>query len=304
MNISHEAAERWFQHRDFSLSVVEECRMADPAGTLFFLHGRFGYARLWQNLFKEVGSSFRCIALNLPGFQGSLVHRTKTPSLLEVSWVVEQVVRSYACGKPGSVVLVGHDYGGAIAQLCGLRCPDEVAGMVLFNSSCLTQSPQPAGWFARRHLKKALEASEGLSEEARALVFEPWRRFSTRHRLLRALRAIEKTWPDREEQRGWLERIQDNQMPVLLLRGSHDPLNVHCELELLRCYPEIGFFEDAESGHFPFLENPEWVAQKMREFLFRLPCGRTVGDEPQETLPAAPRQEDQNDGSKDHSPAA
>jgi hypothetical protein len=54
---------------------------------------------------------------------------------------------------------------------------------------------------------------------------------------------------------------------------------------MMRDLPEVYFFENAIAGHWPNLEDPEWVSSKILEFTFRLSGPSSLFSH--ETLPKA-----------------
>lgn len=279
-----ETREHWFGFGDDCISVSECFTQKMPENSqneaqiqrLFFLHGRFGHAGIWEPVARRLASRFRCFQVDLPGFGRSFSSTGRAFSLADHSRLVQKLVRHFT-PAPERAILVGHDVGGAIAQLCAIHEPDSVAALVLINSCALTRAPSSlkTGIFchrARRSLKKMLNtASARLTAAHRRLLSEAWRDRFGRTSLARAFGAWEYTWPGPAERKIWSDEIARLNLPVLLLWGLRDPINSQeCAAELLRQFPDAYLFEHDVCGHWPSLEVEDWVDTKMREFLFRL----------------------------------
>lgn len=100
-----------------------------------FLHGNPASSYIWRNIMPHVAPQARCIAPDLIGMGGSeklkgtdpdrygfLQHRRFVDGLLE------------KLGVTNDVVLVGHDWGGALAMDWARRHPDAMRGIVYFET--------------------------------------------------------------------------------------------------------------------------------------------------------------------------
>lgn len=275
---AHETREHWLSYGDCCLAVSETYPKnhshEELRETLFFLHGRYGHGEIWRPLTTRLASHYRCLQVDFPGFGRSFSARDRGLSILEHSQLIQSLIERFAIGGRGAV-LVGHDVGGAIAQLCAILSPATVQALVLINSATLTREPQNlrTGWLcfhARIMLRKLLE--EGvLKLEERRLISEAWQNRMTRLSMMQAFEAWEYTWPGPIERRIWRQALGKLPLPVLLLWGRRDQLNPPENAdELLRQFPDAYLFEHDECGHWPSLEALEWVHLKMREFLFQI----------------------------------
>jgi pimeloyl-ACP methyl ester carboxylesterase len=276
--------DHWFSYDDCCLAVSElrpchEGPAKNPRHMLVFLHGRFGHGEIWMPLVRRLAAHFQCLHLDLPGFGRSLSARGRGHSIQEQSRMIRHVVARFL-PRGLQAVLVGHDIGGVIAQLCAIHEPTHTGAMVLINSSMLTSPPRllRAGWQglrARRNLMKLFGSSGGaastLSPASRGMIYEVWLDRTKRRHLGEAFRAWEATWPGPFERNSWKQKMRGFSRPVLLLWSRADWLNpVEYAEELLRIYPDAYLFENESCGHWPCLESTDWVEGKLREFLFRL----------------------------------
>jgi pimeloyl-ACP methyl ester carboxylesterase len=272
--------EHWFSLGESCLAISEwgpsESTHHEQKHVLFFLHGRFGQGEIWKPLAKRLASHFRCFHLDLPGFGRSFSVRGRGFSILEQSQIVRTVLKRFTTAG-SKAVLIGHDIGGSIAQLCAIHEPNSLAGLVLINSTPLTQAVTDlkTGVLciqARRKLKKLLHSvSAGFDPEHRSLLARAWESGARRASMIQAFQAWDYTWPGPFERKTWREKLSHLPHPVLLLWGRNDPMSpLEQAEELMQYLPDAYLFECDDCGHWPCLENTEWVDLKMREFLFRL----------------------------------
>lgn len=126
-----------------------------------FLHGNPASSYIWRNIIPHVASQARCIAPDLIGMgdseklegtdpdrYGFLQHRRFVDGLLEALNVTKDVV------------LVGHDWGGALAMDWARRHPDAMRGIVYFETMVRTRSWDEMDQSARG-LFERLRSSEG-----------------------------------------------------------------------------------------------------------------------------------------------
>lgn len=99
--------------------------------TVVLLHGAGDSSYSWLHVQKEVARFTRVVAYDRPGLGSS----GPGPGP-DAERTVEQLHALLAAvGAPGPYVLVGHSLGGLIARLYAVRYPEQVAGMVLVDST-------------------------------------------------------------------------------------------------------------------------------------------------------------------------
>ena len=272
--------EHLFSFRDCCIRVLERGPPVETAeGSLIFLHGRYSASESWEYLVASLSHRFRCLLVDLPGFGRSFSVLQKGLTFLEHEAFLKKLVHRFAPADRGAggVVLIGHDVGGALAQL-GLRgVPERLTGLVLINSGCLSEAERfPCtgvlrGWKAERRLSKLLDLSLPIARDARFHIERGWRNPTLRSARIHALEVLSSTWPRQYERQGWRQLYNKISLPVLLLWGKRDHLNPpESGFALMQSFKAAEFFELDEIGHWPHLEAPDWVLHKMREFLFKL----------------------------------
>lgn len=272
--------ERYFDFHEGCVRVLE--RGPPPrsaAGTLIFLHGRYGTPESWERLTAALSRRFYCLGVELPGFGRSEWVPQSCLTFPEFEKFFGKLVRQVvqAAEGAGKVVLVGHDLGGTLAQLAIRDLPGQLAGMVLLNSGTLTQSEQHPcsgalrSWRARHLLSKLLSTAPQLPPDLRPQLELGWRNPRLRAVRVRALELLSTSWPSADERESWRRLYERFPLPVLLLWGRRDILNPpENGFALLKSFKQAEFFELDQVGHWPHLEDPEWVFHKISEFLFKL----------------------------------
>lgn len=271
-----QTSEKWFTFRDCSVCVSEyEPLGSPPKGVIVFLHGRLGTSALWGPIAEAFRSQYRCVFVDFPGHGRSYSLFGQT-TLIEFAELVRLLlVEILGEASEEAAILVGHDIGGAVAQICAIRWPQQVSALVLINSACVSLDliPIPISWPRwkfRKVCSQLLDASLNLSEDYRVLLRQFFDDRTTALQLLHSIEAIQNTWPTESQRDDWRRSLERIRKPVLLLWGARDEL-VPPErgFELIRSLPDAAFYLNESSGHWPFLEMPEWVIGKVREFVGR-----------------------------------
>ncbi len=267
----------WFSFKNSGISLIEYPALPGTSlmrSSLLFLHGRFGQAEMWNPLVEELSTQCRCLTLDLPGFGRSFFVRERAFSLLDHAQLVNELLRRFI-SLDEKVILIGHDIGGGIAQLSARQQSEKVAALILMNSIGLSQSLKKVkigwkGWRIRRKLRQLLNESGNVQPSFKSALLQLWEKNESRKFLSQSLKAIDESWPSHYEQRYWKNAIQQMNQPVLLLWGKKDAMNsLELGTEMVQGFPDASIFVHDDSGHWPHLEQPQWVFTKMREFIFK-----------------------------------
>ncbi len=95
--------------------------------TLLFIHGLGSYAPVWQNNLSALQATYRCIAIDLPGYGQS----SKPYSAIGMGFYADAVAALIRKLQLQRVVLVAHSMGGQVALHLALRHAALVSGLVL-----------------------------------------------------------------------------------------------------------------------------------------------------------------------------
>lgn len=282
--ISHWTKRSWFGFKDSCVAVEE----SGPSHgnytynqTLFFVHGRFGQSGIWDPLIQQLAPRCRCIAPDLPGFGRSFVVRERGFTLLEHAMLVQNLIERFSPQDHG-IILVGHDVGGAIAELSLLKFPHQVSALILINSCSVGRKLARIGtglrgWLAKWKFLKLLDQSHLSDSPFKDQMLMHWSNANSKTDFLRSIDAFEENWPMHYERQFWKKELASIPQPVLLLWGKKDPINPpDIGAELLQKLPDAYFYVHDQSGHWPSLEHPDWVLSRIREFLFKIRASESV----------------------------
>lgn len=109
---------------DITLAYVEE---GQGPVTILFIHGLGSYLPAWKKNVEDLRTSYRCIAIDLPGYGHS--GKGNYPGDMRF---YARVIRDFVQAKQlGKVVLAGHSMGGQIALTAALAYPELVDKLIL-----------------------------------------------------------------------------------------------------------------------------------------------------------------------------
>lgn len=243
-----------------------------------FVHGNPGSSMDWTDLVQETGRFARALALDMPGFGNA-----SKPE--DFDYTVEGYARHLGAALDQLGVrhahLVLHDFGGPWGLVWAIAHPEAFASVTLINIGV----PIDYEW----HAAARVWQTPILGELAMALTNRPAFRLLLRRGNPRGLPPdfVDRMYDDfdRHTRRAVLRlyrsaRDIDNQgrqlaealrpldRPALVIWGSQDPYVPASLAERQReVFPgaEIVLLDD--SGHWPFIDNPEGVARALLPFL-------------------------------------
>ncbi len=212
------------------------------------------------------------IMLDAPG--NGLRHRERSPT--SIADLTEDLRRSLrgAMGKGEPVMLVGLSLGGMIALDWAGAYPDELAGLVLINSSApplaaLRERARPSAWPALLRIllsgavarERLILALTSASAQRQAAVLPAWQAFAanapvSRANLLRQLLAAARFRCD----------PACAPSPLLVLAGARDRLvDPACSQRIALCWG-APFHLHPAAGHDLTLDDPDWSALRVAEW--------------------------------------
>ena len=254
-----------------------------------FLHGNPGSSGDWRGLLRATGAFARSVALDLPGFG-------RADKREDFDYTIEGYVRHVEGALTALGIerchLVLHDFGAMFGLGYAFRHPDRVRSLVLLNVGVLR------GY--RWHTAARVWRIPVLGELAMALttgpafrlalrrgnprplpatfVDEMWRHFDrgTRRAVLRLYRST-----DPRELRSLVdaavETFRERNWPALVIWGKHDPfLSWRYAARQREAFPSAEVHVLAESGHWPYADQPRTVESLVERFLRPLIESRAV----------------------------
>ena len=254
---------------------------AGPAGSreaVVFVHGNPGSSEDWTSLVAEAGNVSRAVAFDLPGFG-------KAGKPADFNYTVEGYAAHMAkiLDQLGidRVHLVAHDFGGPWALAWAATHPGAYASATLIDTGVLLgyrwhylakiwQTPVVGEVFnamstgpAFRLLMRHGNAG-GLPRDFLDRMYGDFDA-STKRAVLKLYRASKDPEAQFQQLRGVLSKLE---RPVLVIWGKRDPYLGYEHAEGQKAtFPNARVVMLDESGHWPFIDNPEAVKVALLPFL-------------------------------------
>jgi pimeloyl-ACP methyl ester carboxylesterase len=240
---------------------------------VLFLHGNPDSGVMWDDVARRLGTRFRCIAPDLPGFGNSSVPGGYSRSLDGMAQFVEQFLT--AANVPRPLDLVAHDFGGPFAFAWAVKHPDAVRRIVALNTVFF--SDYHWHFWARvwrtpilGEIAMALMNKTGFAQELRrgsralpqAHIDQTWALMTRRMKreVLRLYRATDpKNFPHYERNFQALTKIK----PTLMIWGDKDPYIAPSFAERFNAQKVVHL----PTGHWAMIEAPAECAAAIAEFL-------------------------------------
>ncbi|MCC6465145.1 MAG: alpha/beta fold hydrolase [Planctomycetes bacterium] len=282
-------ADHWLDLGEVNLHYVDEPGRADKPA-LLFLHGNPTWSFYWRHLVARFRGTYRCVAPDHMGCGLSDKPQAYPYTLAQHIANVRSLV--YALDLR-DIVLVVHDWGGAIGMGLAAEIKDRVRGFVVCNTAAFASSRMPAaiglcrvpgfGALAIRgfnaFVRGALAtcAKKPLSPEARAGYLAPYGSWEQRVANLRFVQDIptgpgHESWPTLQRVEAGLSAFARH--PMLLLWGMQDYVfNGHFLAEWQQRFPAALVQRFDEAGHFVVEDARAEVISAMDAFVGSLGVG-------------------------------
>jgi pimeloyl-ACP methyl ester carboxylesterase len=245
-----------------------------PAASLpaiVFLHGYLESPAIWPAFMGEAFADCQVLLPALPGYEAA---SAATDYSLEAA--AEAVHAALAAAGVGRAVLVGHSMGGYVALAFAEKYPGLVAGLGLFHSSALPDTPADAERRARTRAFLEEHGVAAFADEFLQPQLSPTHRESMNDSVAQ-LQALAVAVPlavalgnldamaHRPDRRAVLEKAT---YPVLFIAGKDDhavpPEKTH-EESLLPDYCTVLWL--AGVGHLGFMERPTDTRRAVRQLV-------------------------------------
>ena len=118
---------------------------AEPVGTIVCVHGNPTWSYLWKRVLRDLGDRYRVVAVDQLGMGFS----ERTPPRSYATRVLDLTDAIAALVPDGPIVIVGQDWGGAVAMGWAVAHPERLAGLVLANTGIAVPSGRSAPWLIR-----------------------------------------------------------------------------------------------------------------------------------------------------------
>jgi pimeloyl-ACP methyl ester carboxylesterase len=248
--------------------AFEECGSGAPA--LVFVHGWCGERGFWRATAQALGSSHRCLVLDLAGHGASGAGRSRWT----LDSLADDVVAVVTAAGAEDAILIGHSMGGPVALLAAARLAPRVRGVIAVESLHDAGFEYAPGFLEgvaaalEADFPRALEASfRGVVAPGASPELVDWI-------CARALRT------DRPAALGLLRGLEGFELPSAL-RGAGVPVRVInaaprpggplvTALEENRALADFDALLLEDAGHFPMLEHPEGFLPLLRRWIEEL----------------------------------
>lgn len=249
--------------------------------TLVFIHGFSGAARDFLPFFRTLSTSWRCLAIDLPGHGNTVVGNDRGRySMRSTAQDLKEITEHLGAHHP---VLVGYSLGGRVALSCACLYPAWPSALILESAS--------PGLATEKEREQRRAADEGLAtrlEQAGISEFmKYWERiplFSTQSRLTaQALRRQSRVRMSQQAdelaaslrsagtgaQPSWWDEIAGLSMPTLLLTGQQDDKFTRIAYEMRQRMPFAEHVVVKDAGHNVHLEQPGVWVREIQAFMNR-----------------------------------
>ncbi|MDR0337415.1 MAG: alpha/beta hydrolase [Planctomycetaceae bacterium] len=250
---------------------------------ILFIHGfPFDYT-IWNRTCDVLQTDFRVIAPDLRGLgQSGLPNGWKITPMEQFADDLH-ILRSML-GIEEKLVICGLSMGGYIAMQYARKYRNDLAGLVLCNTKTVADSPAVAD----NRRKQAAGLTDGtlkLSSIADAMIPKLFAEatWKNKSKIIRELRWIIETnqslgvaaatlgMAERSDTTALLGELD---IPVLVICGSADQFSPPSEMKLLADNAKHGIFvEIPDAGHLTPMEQPEYFANTLKEWMLSFDSG-------------------------------
>jgi pimeloyl-ACP methyl ester carboxylesterase len=254
--------------------------------TVVLVHGNGDEADTWRHVFKPLTTSFRVLALDLPGFGRS--HPSQNADLDGLTAALSGLLDSL---ELSSVHLVGSSMGAVICAMYASQSPNRISSLTLVGGASLDSDDLEAN----PGIKSLLEPGVGenyynglrtLGADAAFATLEPY------YAKLQAMPASDleflrervwaRVWSDTQRD-AFLAALRNmfdpklkvisrlEQMPLQLIWGEHDNIvPIQAALKMQKKHPQAKLEVIPDAGHLPHQERPENFLKVLEGFLSSL----------------------------------
>lgn len=245
-----------------------------------FLHGNPGSAGDWAELVGEVGQFRRAVAFDLPDFGQTVAGPGFDHTVDEYTDFFGQALKTLGITR---VQLVLHDIGGPIGLVWAIQNLPMIAGVTLVNTGILPgyKWHRTARAWQTRGVGEALQAittrgmfrrvtsraePRGLPREFLDEMYDNYDR-RTRAAVLDIYRDLKQVGRDSEL---LILPLKEAGIPALVVWGAQDPyLGSEFAERQKQAFPSAEVHVLAESGHWPFVDDPVTTNRLIVDFLQR-----------------------------------
>ncbi|MDD1014342.1 alpha/beta fold hydrolase [Pseudomonas rubra] len=249
---------------------------------LLLIHGFPTASWDWHYLWTPLTQRFRVIACDMLGFGDSAKPLRHDYSLLEQADLQQALLAHLQVDQP--VHLLGHDYGGSVAQELLARHHEgraQIACCVFLNGGLFPERHRPLliqklllsrlGWlvgcsFGRDDLVRSVTQIYGPCTHPSESALDDYWSLIASNRGTRILHKLIAYLPERVAHRErWVAALQTDSVPLRLINGAVDPISgAHMVERYQELVPNADTVMLQGIGHYPHTEAP---VQVLRHYL-------------------------------------
>ena len=245
--------------------------------TVLMLHSSLSSGRQWQGLKQALKTQYQVLNPDLTGY-GSNTCDYRRP--MQLSDEAEHLWPLLEANPAGSVILMGHSFGGAVALHMARTRPELFKAVVLFEPVAfhLLKTTEPAVYRQVQQLSQEMLTLDAA--QAAALFIDYWQGdgyFSHLPDVMqqKLMGQVGKVAADFEALSGESATLNDYatalQCPVLLLSGEQSQLSAQRLATMLAGALPCVEFRIVKTGHMGPVTDAELVNSVLLEFIQRLP---------------------------------
>ena len=263
---------------------------------ILFSHAAIGSSFMYRRLVQLLSRSYRCIALDYPGFGLSSNHAAIKYSIVSQARMLRLFIEAL---QLDNLVVLGHDTGGPTMLKVATEAPQLFRGLILTDTIAYPTyeykrihrllgvvGSWPFRWLNAQFnllLRITLHLgvrSRQLGRNEKAVYFEMTASRSKRRRMPELLASLRKNPVFMQAVKSGIEQELRNK-PALLIYGESDPVHLLGIPErICRTMPKAELFLIKGEAHFPHEGKPEEMADLVHRWMKKLKClDQKGGDE-------------------------
>ena len=244
---------------------------------LVLLHGLNDCYRTWRQLAPRLACDRRVLVPDLPGHGLS----ARPDASYELPWYAHIMARWLVTAGPDTADVVGHSFGGGVAQMMLLECPERIHRLVLESSGGLGRQIAVSlrlasiPWVVEHLGQRFMGPGTRLALKATGdmLSSPDVERLSAINAQRGSARAFARTVHDiidwRGQRRTFFQRANELSAlpPIAVFWGDRDTVIPVSHAEALAKYVDNVRVTRFDCGHYPHHEKPDAFVDALRDFL-------------------------------------